>query len=106
MVKKKEVGSKRERVVKLRVTEAEYARMSEVANEAGLSLSALLRASVDRVKVANRDDAKKKIKELNLLNANMNMIAKWANIHKGAGDAVQVISSLIAIEREVGEMRK
>jgi hypothetical protein len=43
---------------------------------------------------------------LNRINANLNMIARWVNTHKGAADAVQAVTHLMVIEREIKELAK
>ena len=35
---------------------------------------------------------------------NLHQIARWANTHKGAAEAWEVIAHLLAIEREIGEL--
>ena len=43
---------------------------------------------------------------LNRINANLNMIARWVNTHRGAADSVEVVSHLMAIERAIKELAK
>jgi hypothetical protein len=43
-----------------------------------------------KVQVRHRDDERQRLILLNRLNANLNMIARWANIHKSEAEAVQV----------------
>jgi hypothetical protein len=38
---------------------------------------------------------------LNRINANLNMLARWCNVHKGGADAVQIMAYLRAVEREI-----
>ena len=37
---------------------------------------------------------------------NLNQIARWANTHKEAAEAAEVIAHLAAIEREIGELSR
>jgi hypothetical protein len=91
----------RSRWAKFRVSDEEYAALERKAEEAGVSMSALLRDHFGKVKVRHRDDEKRRAALLNRLNANLHMVAKWVNTHKGAADAVSVMAHLVALEREI-----
>jgi hypothetical protein len=91
----------RARMVKLRVSAEEYATLETKAQEAGITLSALLRDHVGKVHIRDRDTERRRAALLNRLNANLNMIAKWANTHKGAADAVSVMAHIVALEAEI-----
>jgi hypothetical protein len=41
---------------------------------------------------------------LNRLNANLNMIARWVNVHKSEADAVQIAIHLADVRRELGRL--
>ena len=88
--------------VKIRASEAERAEWHGKARSAGLTLSDLVRRSVGRVRtwtVAHAEVERERTRELARLGNNLNQIARWANTHKGAIEAVEVIGHLIAIER-------
>ena len=88
--------------VKIRASEAERAEWHAKARSAGLTLSDLLRRSVGRVRtwtVAHADVERERTRELARIGNNLNQIARWANTHKTAIEAVEVIGHLIAIER-------
>ncbi len=57
-----------------------------------------------RVRVRNRRGEKARVAMLNRINANLNMIARWANTHKKAGETVEVITHLAVIERQIAEL--
>ena len=65
-------------------------------------LSDLVRRSVGRARtwtVAHAEVERERTRELARIGNNVNQIARWANTHKGAVQAVEVIGHLIAIER-------
>lgn len=69
-------------------------------------MSELVRDHLSKVRVRNRQDEKSRVAMLNRINANLNMIARWVNIHKNAADSVEVVSHLIAIEKAIKELSK
>ena len=88
--------------VKVRASEAERAEWHAKARSAGLTLSDLVRRSVARARtwtVAHAEVERERTRELARLGNNLNQIARWANTHKGAVEAVEVIGHLIAIKR-------
>ena len=88
--------------VKIRSSEAERAEWHAKARSACLTLSDLMRRSVGRVRpwsVAHADVERERTQQLARIGNNLNQIARWANTHKGAVEAVEVIGHLIAIER-------
>jgi len=91
----------RTRMVKLRVSEDEYAVLKAKTEETGLSLSGLLRDHVGKVRIRDRETERRRVAMLNRINANLNMIAKWVNTQKGAADAVMVQAHIVALEAEI-----
>ncbi|MCY4399682.1 MAG: MobC family plasmid mobilization relaxosome protein [Gemmatimonadetes bacterium] len=88
--------------VKVRATEAERAEWHAKAHAAGLTLSDLVRRSIGRIRtwtVAHAEVERERTRELARLGNNLNQIARWANTHKEAIEAVEVIGHLIAIDR-------
>ena len=88
--------------VKVRASEPERAEWHAKARSAGLTLSDLVRRSVGRARtwtVAHAEVERERTRELARLGNNLNQIARWANTHKGAVEAVEVIGHLIAIKR-------
>ena len=93
--------------VKIRASEAERAEWHAKARSAGLTLSDLVRRSVGRARtwtVAHAEVERERTRELARLGNNLNQIARWANTHKGAIEAVEVIGHLIAIERALAAL--
>jgi len=88
--------------VKVRATEAERAEWHAKARSAGLTLSDLVRRSIGRVRtwtVAHAEVERERTRELARLGNNLNQIARWANTHKEAIEAVEVIAHLCSIDR-------
>jgi len=93
--------------VKVRATEAERAEWHAKARSAGLTLSDLVRRSIGRVRtwtVAHAEVERERTRELARLGNNLNQIARWANIHKEAIEAVEVIAHLIALDRALSAL--
>ena len=97
-------------LVQARVSPEEYAAWTAKAAAAGVSSSALLREAMTRTGVwtPTSDDVERKrarevererTREIARLGNNLNQIARWANRHQSALDAVEVIVHLAAIER-------
>jgi len=90
--------------VKVRATEAERAEWHAKARSAGLTLSDLVRRSIGRVRtwtVAHAEVERERTRELARLGNNLNQIARWANTHKEAIEAAEVIGHLVAIDRRL-----
>jgi len=93
-------------MLRVRFSDEEYGRLKSLADNAGVSMSELVRDHLGRVKVRNRDDEKQRIAMLNRINANLNMIARWVNTHKSSADTIEVVSHLMVIERHIDELAK
>ena len=99
--RRKADADRREKILRIRVSTAEHERLEALASEAGLTLSGLVRDHIGRVRVRNSDDERVRSTLLNRINANLNMIARWVNTHRGAADVVEVVAHLQAIRRGV-----
>ena len=96
------MGAGRAVWVKIRASDAERAAWHAKARAVGLSLSDLVRRSLGRVRtwtVAHTELERERTRELARIGSNLNQIARWANIHKEAADALEVVAHLAAIER-------
>ena len=94
----------RTRRAEMRLSEEEYAALEAKAQEAGITLSALLRDHFGKVQVRDRETERRRLALLNRINANLNMIARYCNIHKDGADAVSIMAHLVAVEREIGRL--
>ena len=99
--RRKSDAERRETLLRIRVTEAEDQRLQTLANDAGMTPSALVRDHLGKLKVRNRSDEQQRIAMLNRINSNLNMIARWVNTHRGAAETVEVVSHLKAIQQAV-----
>ena len=96
------MGAGRAVWVKIRASDAERAAWHAKARAVGLSLSDLVRRSLGRVRtwtVAHTELERERTRALARIGSNLNQIARWANIHKEAADALEVVAHLAAIER-------
>ena len=91
----------RGKTLRVRMNAEEWALLDNKAFEAGLSMSELVRASLDTLSVRNRKDQRERNIALNRINANLNVIAKWCNTYRANAERVEVLSHLVAIEREI-----
>ena len=90
--------------MQIRCTAAERAAWQAKAAAAGVPLSQLVRRALDRVRTwtARRADLEReRTRELARIGSNLNQLARWANTHKSAVEAVTVIAHLTALSREL-----
>lgn len=99
--RRKSDQERREKLLRIRVNDDEYERLQTLANEAGMTPSTLVRDHIGKLRVRNRSDEQQRIAMLNRINANLNMIARWVNTHRGAAETVEVVSHLKAIQQAV-----
>ena len=92
-----------------RVSAAELASWQAKAAAAGVSLSELLRQAMARTQpwtVPARALARERTRQIARIGSNLNQIARWAHTHVGDDlAAVEVIAHLVAIERELAQLR-
>jgi hypothetical protein len=87
--------------VEFRASGEEIAALDAKAAAAGMKRSELLRALIFKTRIRHRQDERKRLALLNRINANLNMIARWVNTHKGRADAAIVTAHIHAVEREI-----
>ena len=90
--------------VKVRASDAERAEWHAKARSAGLTLSDLVRRSLGRARtwtVPHADVERERTRELARVGNNLNQLARWANTHKTAAEAVSVIAHLVSFERSL-----
>lgn len=95
--------------IEVRCSDQEQAAWRSKAEAAGLSLSEMVRAALDDARLPDRaaaDELKELTRQVARIGNNLNQIAAWANTHKSAGEAVQVVAHLAAIERELADVYK
>ena len=84
----------RSRRVRVRFSEPEHAALVAKAREAGLFVSALLRDHLGKVRIRHRTDEQRRIALLNRINANLNTLTRFCNLHKCGADATGISNHL------------
>ena len=102
---------RRTAVVTARVSAVESADWRAKAKAAGVPLSALIRRAMARTRTwtaraAEVERERERTRQVSRIGNNLNQIAKWANTHKGAAEAVEVLARLVAIERALGALAR
>jgi len=93
--------------IEVRCSDQEQAAWRSKAEAAGLSLSEMVRAALDAARVPDRaaaDALANLTRQVARIGNNLNQIAAWANTNKSSGEAVQIISHLAAIEKELADV--
>ena len=102
-------------LVQARVSPAAFAAWTAKASAAGVSSSALLREAMSRTGAWTpladaverehvREVERERTREIARVGNNLNQIGRWANTHKSALDAVEVVAHLAAIERALRDL--
>jgi len=94
-------------LVAVRLTPDESADWRTKAKAAGVPLSVLIRRAMARTRtwtVPAAEVERERNLQVSRIGNNLNQIARWANTHKGAVEAVEVIGHLIAIKQEVASL--
>ena len=89
-------------LVAVRLTPGESADWRAKAKAAGVPLSALIRRAMARTRTWTAPAAeveRKRTRQVSRIGNNLNQIARWANTHKRAAEAVEIVARLVAIER-------
>ena len=89
-------------IVAVRLTPDESADWRTKAAAAGVPLSALIRRAMAHTRTWTAPAAeieRERNRQVSRIGNNLNQIAKWANTHKGAAEAVGIVARLVAIER-------
>ena len=98
-------------VVAARVTPAELAVWRAKAAAAGISPSELLRQAAARTRTWTAPAIaveQERSRQVARIGNNLNQLARWANTHAAAAEAVTVIANLVSFERSllsVGRVR-
>lgn len=96
-------------VIRLRASAEDRKRWQVKADQAGATLSDLIRQSLDEIPISKRrriDVDPAFIRQLAMLGNNLNQIAHWHNAKKGKGvESIVVLSRLIEIDRQLRKLR-
>ena len=99
----KENREKRSAWIKMRVTPDEKKLIESKASAQGQTVTDFLRQRALDYRLRQSPLEKERIRQLARIGANMNQIARWANTYKKRTEAVEVITRLILLERELHE---
>ncbi len=97
----KENKEKRSAWIKMRVTPDEKKLIESKASAQGQTVTDFLRQRALDYRLRQSPLEKERIRQLARIGANMNQIAHWANMYKEHAEAVEVITRLIVLEREL-----
>ena len=87
-----------------RVTPAEHAAWKKKAAAAGVSPSELLRRAMAQTRTWTapaRAIERERTRQIARIGSNLNQLARWANTHASAVEAVSVIAHLVSFERSL-----
>ena len=90
--------------IHLRVSPAERPAWRAKAAEAGVPLSALLRQAMARTRTWTAPALaaeRERTRQIARIGNNLNQLARWANTHASAVEAVTVTAHLVAFERSL-----
>lgn len=81
----------RARVIKVRVTDAEFDDFRARASDAGMTVSDLVRFRLTGYRVRQTSTDKDRLRHLARIGSNINQLARWANSRKSAAPALEVV---------------
>ena len=99
----KEDKERRSAWIKMRVTPDEKKLIESKASAQGQTVTDFLRQRTLDFRLRQSPLEKERIRQLARIGSNMNQIARWANTYKKRAEAVEVITRLILLERELHE---
>ena len=99
----KEDKERRSAWIKMRVTPDEKRLIESKASAQGQTVTDFLRQRALDYRLRQSPLEKEHIRQLARIGSNMNQIARWANTYKKRAEAVEVITRLILLERELHE---
>jgi len=85
--------------MKIRLNPTEKAELEYRAALAGMPPAVYLRERISRGTIPNVEAMRERTGMLNRWNANLNMIARWCNIHKSGAAALEVHAELVNLSR-------
>ena len=89
--------------IKIRVTPDEKKLIESKASAQGQTVTDFLRQRALDYRLRQSPLEKERIRQLARIGSNMNQIARWANTYKKRAEAVEVITRLILLDRELHE---
>lgn len=90
--------------IKLRVTLAEKEMISAKAGAQGQTVTDFIRQRALAYRLRQTPLEKERVRLLARIGANLNQIARWANIHKSRADTLSILTALVSLERKLKDM--
>ena len=87
--------------IKLRVTPAEKEVIAAKAASQSQTVTDFIRQRALDYRLRQTPLEKERVRQLARIGANLNQLARWANIHKGRAEAIDVLTALVSLEREL-----
>ena len=103
------MANRRTGQIHLRVSPAEIAAWRAKAAAAGVPLSDLLRRAMARTRTwtaAAAEVERERTRQIARIGNNLNQIARWANTHASAMDAIEMIANLVYISRTLDKVAR
>jgi len=95
--------------LEVRCSDDELARWKAKAAAAGMTVSDLVRSSLEKSKLPDRQrqaDIAALVREMARIGNNLNQLARIANTYKSSAEAVQIIANLTAVQQEIEDVYK
>lgn len=87
--------------IKLRVTPAEKEAIAAKAAAQDQTVTDFIRQRALDYRLRQTPLEKERVRHLARIGANLNQLARWANIHKGRAEALDVLTALVSLENAV-----
>ena len=87
--------------IKLRVTPAEKEVITAKAEIQGQTVTDFIRQRALDYRLRQTPLEKEHIRQLARIGANLNQLARWANIHKSRAEAIDVLVALVSLEQDL-----
>lgn len=87
--------------IKLRVTPAEKEAIALKAATQGQTVTDFIRQRALGYRLRQTPLEKEHVRQLARIGANLNQLARWANVHKNRAEALDVLTALVSLEREL-----
>ncbi len=87
--------------IKLRVTPAEKEAIAAKAAAQGQTVTDFIRQRALDYRLRQTPLEKERVRQLARIGANLNQLARWANIHKSSAEALDVLTALVSLENAV-----
>ena len=87
--------------IKLRVTPDEKAIITAKAEAQGQTVTDFIRQRALDYRLRQTSLEKERVRQLARIGANLNQLARWANIHKQRAEVISVLAALVSIEQSL-----